>query len=180
MVRIEWNAITRLGKDFQGHWGQPSIYHQYCLLTMSLSTTSEHFQGRCLHHTMGSLSQCINTLSEIFPNIQPDLPLALLEAITSHPVAVTQEQRLTPYSPPPPVGSCREQWGLSSASSSPVWPTPAPLASPYQTCAPEPSQLRSPLWTKNEYCWTLSYIQVIIAEFDYILHFKIRVLVVIE
>ena len=51
---------------------------------------------------MGSLSQCITALSEIFPNSQPDPPLALLEAITSHPIAVSQE----PTSPPTP-SSCQ-------------------------------------------------------------------------
>lgn len=48
---------------------------------------------------MGSLSQCITALSEIFPNSQPDPPLALLEAITSHPIAVPWGQRLIPSHP---------------------------------------------------------------------------------
>ena len=45
---------------------------------------------------------------EMFPNIQPDPPMAQLKAITSCPIAVTWEQRLIPTSPQPPCRSCRE------------------------------------------------------------------------
>ena len=38
----------------------------------------------------------------MFPNAQPEPPLAQLEAITSHPVAVTWEQGPTPTSLQPP------------------------------------------------------------------------------
>jgi len=40
------------------------------------------------HHSFGE---------EIFPNIQPELPLAQPEAISSCAVAVTWEKRLTPH-----------------------------------------------------------------------------------
>ena len=70
----------------------------------------------------------------MFPNAQPEPPLAQLEAITSHPVAVTWEQRPTPTSPQPPFRICREQWGLPCACF-PDWPIPAPLAAPHKTCS---------------------------------------------
>jgi len=38
----------------------------------------------------------------MFPNIQPEPPLAQFEALTSCPVAVTQERRLTATSPQAP------------------------------------------------------------------------------
>jgi len=38
----------------------------------------------------------------MFPNIQPEPPLVQLEAITSHPMAVTWEERSNPTSPQPP------------------------------------------------------------------------------
>jgi len=46
----------------------------------------------------------------LFPNIQPELPLAQLEAITSHPIAVTWEKRPTSTSPQPPFrSSCLQE-----------------------------------------------------------------------
>jgi len=41
---------------------------------------------------------------EIFPNIQPELPLTETEAIPSYPIAVTWEKRPTPNLP---SGCCR-------------------------------------------------------------------------
>ena len=59
---------------------------------------------------------------ETFPNIQPESPLAQPEAPTSCPITSYWQKR--PASIPHYnllSGSCREQWGLLWASSSPDW-----------------------------------------------------------
>ena len=50
---------------------------------------------------------------EISPNTQPEYPPVQPEAITSHPTAVTWEQRPTPSHHHLLSGSCREWWSLS-------------------------------------------------------------------
>ena len=75
------------------------------------------------------------SLSEVLPNIQPEPPLARLEAIASRPIAVTWEQRPTPTSPQPPLRELYRDTmsALSLLSSRPNHPTPS--AVPHRSCA---------------------------------------------
>ena len=67
---------------------------------MSLSTTSKCFlntSSNCASTTaVGSLFQPVLG-EELFPNVQPESPLAQLEAIPSSPITITQEKKLTPH-----------------------------------------------------------------------------------
>ena len=75
----------------------------------------EHLQGELFHHLTGQPMPVHyhSFTEEIFPNTQPDPPVAQHEAITSHPVAVTWEQRLVPTSLQPPI---RELQGAMRSS----------------------------------------------------------------
>jgi len=85
---------------------------------MSLSTTSKRFlnASRDVASTtsVGSLFQYLTSLLEkrLFPNMKLEPPLVQPGAVPSSPV-VKQEKRLTPISPQPPSGSCRELCKIS-------------------------------------------------------------------
>jgi len=72
----------------------------------TLSTTSTHFLNICMDGdsttSLGSLLQCLTTLSvsNFFPNIQPELSLVQLLAISSY--LPTWEKMPTPTPPQPP------------------------------------------------------------------------------
>ena len=69
---------------------------------MFLSTTSECFLDISgvgdSTTSLGSLFQCLTTLSEkFFPNIQPESPLAQLEAIPPSPIASYMGEEADPH-----------------------------------------------------------------------------------
>jgi len=72
-----------------------------CASQYYLSTLLEHLRG---HHIPGQpvLLPDHSFCEEILPSTHPDLPLAQLEAITSCPIAVAWEKRLTLTLPQPP------------------------------------------------------------------------------
>ena len=81
---------------------------------------------------------------QIFPNIQPDPPLVQPEAITSCPIAVTWQQRLTHNSLQPPF---REPLRVKRSPLSLLFSRlthPIPSAAPHKSCAPDPLQLHCP------------------------------------
>ena len=113
---------------------------------MSFSATSPCFLSTSRDggsHLPGQLIQASDHsfMEEILPDIQPEPPLAQLEAIPFHSIAVALEKRPIPTSPQPPF---RE---LQRAIMSPPrllfydWTILAPPVTPHKTCAPGPSQL---------------------------------------
>jgi len=108
---------------------------------MSLSDKSPHVLNTSRDSdsstSLGSLFQCITTPSEnnFFPNILTEPPFAQVKAITSGPIAVIGEKRLTPTHHQLLPGSCREKWGLPWASLSSDWIIPVPSAAPHHTYA---------------------------------------------
>ena len=92
--------------------------HQWFLLNHvpqhNIQTLFEHHQARRLHHLSGQpIPVPDHPFREVvFPNVQPEPPLAQLEVLSLHLVLslVTREKRLTPSSLQPPFrGSYREQ-----------------------------------------------------------------------
>jgi len=59
----------------------------------------EHLQGRWLHHLHGQPIPAPNHSfrEEIFPNIQPEFPMAQLEAIPSTPFASYLGEEVNPH-----------------------------------------------------------------------------------
>jgi len=81
----------------------------------------KNIQGWWLYHLPGYLFPVPHHSfwEEMFPNIQPEPPLAQLEVSPSCPIAVTWEKRPTPISPSLLSGSCREIQDLLWAFYSP-------------------------------------------------------------
>jgi len=120
----------------------PTAHGPQCHIHMAL----EHLQGQWLHHLYGQpvpLS-CCSSWEEIIPNIQPEPPLAQLEPIPFHLVAVTWEKRLSPTSPHPPFTWLWRAVSSPRASPSPDWTIPVPSAILHRSCTPDPSQCHCP------------------------------------
>ena len=61
------HRITKVGKDFQDHSVQPPTYHEYFPLT---------------HAPQQPIPVPDHSLREVFPNVQPEVPLAQLEVVS--------------------------------------------------------------------------------------------------
>ena len=98
------HRLTKVGKDHWDHGVQASAHphRAHCPTSTRLWNTSG--DGDCTT-SLGSPCRCSTALSKLFPNIQPEPPLAHLEAITSHPITVSWEKRPTPTSPHLPFRS---------------------------------------------------------------------------
>jgi len=120
-----------------------------CPLTVSLSATSTWFcplQGlQGLYHLPGQPVPVLHhsVWEEIFPNIQPEPLLVHHKAITSHHCYLGEEAE--PYLTTTSFQVIVVSNTIShEPPTSPDWTIPVPSASPHQTCAPDPSQLRCP------------------------------------
>jgi len=136
LLRLEKNSkITK--STHQPTPPMPTDHVPQCLI----STVPAHLEGWWLHHLPGQPVPMHHHSSweEMFPNIQPEPPTVLFEAITSH--STTWEQRLNSTLPQPPVRELQRavrsllSFLFSRLNNS------SPSAAPYQTCAPDPSQL---------------------------------------
>jgi len=90
--RMQNRRITKFGKDLWDHLVQLSTYQQYCPLNHvsqnNIYTLLDLPQGRRLHHLPGQPIPAPDHsfTKDGFPNIQPEPPLAQLEAIPPHPI----------------------------------------------------------------------------------------------
>ena len=100
----------------------------------------EHVQGRWLHHLPGQPIPVPDHSfrKAVFPNVQPESPLAQLEAIPSSPIASYMREEADPY-----LITASLQAVVESNKVSPEPPPdktiPAPSATPHKTCAPHSS-----------------------------------------
>ena len=108
---FSWKTITKVGKDLPDHVVQLSNYHQYfrtkpcpSVQHLNVSWTPPEWWG---YHLPGQPDPAPDQSfrEEIFPDIQPESPLAQLQAIPSSPITVTWEKKLMPTLTHPPFRS---------------------------------------------------------------------------